>query len=280
MPYKVNKKREKGRLLGSLTWPLAFVLLIWLVRLFEVISGYSLSPYGIYPRELHGLKGILLSPLLHGSFSHLLSNSLPLIVLGTALFYFYRELAPKIFFLGLLITGLWVWAIARQSFHIGASGVVYSLAAFLFVSGIIRRHPRLMALSLLVAFLYGSMIWGIFPIREHISWESHLMGMLSGILLALFYKGTGPQRPLYSWEVEEEEDDGDMPDWYPAEETRLESPDAPEQPARESKEEAWSDPEEGRLGGGSVIYHYKTRSSQEENKAQGHDGHTTGQSVE
>ncbi len=206
-PYKSNKKLEKGRFLASLTWPLFFVVLLWIIKLIELVFGLSFSSYGIYPRELSGLKGVLLSPLIHGGFSHLVSNSIPLLVLGTALFYFYRELAPRIFMLGLLITGLWVWAIARQSFHIGASGVVYSLAAFLFVSGIIRRHPRLMALSLLVAFLYGSMIWGIFPIKEHISWESHLMGMVSGVLLAIFYRATGPQRPLYSWELEEEEED-------------------------------------------------------------------------
>lgn len=163
--------------------------------------------FGIFPQTASGLKGIIFSPFIHGSFSHLISNSLPLLVLGSALFYFYREVAPKVFILGLLITGLWVWIIARPSFHIGASGVLYSIAAFLFVSGIIRRHPRLMALSILLAFLYGGMVWGIFPIREHVSWESHFMGMLSGLLLALFFKGHGPQRPLYSWELEEEEEE-------------------------------------------------------------------------
>lgn len=262
-----------------------------------MISGQSLSAYGIYPRELSGLRGILLSPLLHGSFSHLLNNSFPLLVLGSALFFFYRDLAPRIFFLGLLITGIWVWAIARQSFHIGASGVVYSLAAFLFVSGIIRRHPRLMALSLLVAFLYGSMIWGIFPIREHISWESHLMGMLSGVLLALFYRGTGPQRPLYSWELEEEED---LPDWFPSGESSLprrDSPgpapvqvreEAPGHSSHEDKEEVrklgnthesqgekkGQEEQEGQGEGRQIIYHYRSASSEKKDKAQGHDGHS------
>ncbi len=169
--------------------------------------GLSLAEFGIYPQTTSGLKGIFLSPLIHGSFSHLASNSLPLLVLGTALMYFYREVAAPVFLWGLLITGFWVWLMGRPSYHIGASGIIYCLAAFLLVSGIIRRHPRLMALSLLVAFLYGGLIWGVFPVREHISWEGHLMGMLSGALLAWFYREHGPQRPLYSWELEEEEEE-------------------------------------------------------------------------
>ncbi len=202
--YKGTKKQEKGRFLISLIYPVAFVVVLWIVKLTEVLFDLGFSTYGIFPQTASGLWGIALSPFIHGSFSHLVSNSLPLLVLGTALFYFYREIALKVSLYGWLITGLWVWIVARPSFHIGASGLLYSLAAFLFVSGIIRRHPRLMALSLLVTFLYGGIVWGIFPIREHISWESHLMGMLSGILLALFFKKHGPQRPLYSWELEEE----------------------------------------------------------------------------
>ncbi len=206
-PYKINKKEEKQRFLNSLIFPLVFVLILWLVKSLEMAFDLSFSEFGIYPNTAGGLKGIVLSPFVHGSISHLASNSIPLLVLGTALLYFYREVALPVFLWGLLITGFWVWVIGRPSFHIGASGVIYCLAAFLFVSGIIRRHPRLMALSLLVAFLYGGLIWGIFPVREHISWEGHLMGMLSGALLAWFYREHGPQRPLYSWELEEEDDD-------------------------------------------------------------------------
>ncbi len=218
-PYKSNKKQEKGRFLSSLVFPLAFVILLWIIKIASVLSGLELYQLGIYPLEISGLKGILLSPFIHGSFSHLFSNSIPLLVLGTALFYFYREVAFRVFILGLVITGLWVWLFARPSYHIGASGVLYSLAAFLFVSGIIRKHPRLMALSMLVAFLYGGMVWGIFPVREQISWESHLMGMISGALLALFFREYGPQRPLYSWEIEPEEDEG--PDGASMEETEF-----------------------------------------------------------
>jgi len=205
--YKINKKVEKQRFLNSLIFPLIFVLILWLVKTLEMAFGMSLSDFGIFPKTTSGLKGILFSPLIHGSFSHLASNSLPLLVLGTALLYFYREVALPVFLWGLVITGFWVWLMGRPSYHIGASGIIYCLAAFLFVSGIIRRHPRLMALSLLVAFLYGGLIWGVFPVREHISWEGHLMGLLSGALLAWFYREHGPQRPLYSWELEDEEEE-------------------------------------------------------------------------
>ncbi len=214
----------------------------------EVLLDLEFHAWGIFPQTVPGLKGIVFAPFIHGSFSHLISNSLPLLVLGSALFYFYRDVAFRVFILGLLITGIWVWIIARPSFHIGASGVLYSIAAFLFVSGIIRSHPRLMALSLLVAFLYGGMVWGIFPIREHISWESHLMGMLSGALLALFFKEHGPQRPLYSWELEEETgeewegDDGGKDDLDKGEDDGDEKEDEP--------------------GSSKFVYHYIRRKDQ------------------
>ncbi len=204
--HKVNKKHEKGRFLGSLVFPVAFVLFLWAIKASELFFGFSLAGLGLVPLKITGLPGILLAPFIHGSVTHLASNSLPLIVLGTALFYFYKPVAWKVVIMGVLITGLWVWIIARPSFHIGASGIIYSLASFLFVSGVIRRHPRLMALSLLVAFLYGGLVWGIFPVREGVSWESHLMGLLSGFVLAIFYQKHGPQRPRYSWEEEEEEE--------------------------------------------------------------------------
>ncbi len=196
-------------MLASVTFPLVFILILWLVKSISLLFNLEIYQYGIYPQEISGLRGILFSPFIHGSLSHLASNSIPLLVLGSALFYFYKEVAPQVVIASILITGIWVWIIARESYHIGASGVVYSLAAFLFVSGILRQHPRLMALSLLVAFLYGGLVWGIFPIKDHISWESHLMGLIAGVILALFYRGYGPQRPVYSWELEGEDDELD-----------------------------------------------------------------------
>jgi len=195
----------------SLFFPSLFLLVIWVVEIVEYTLQLNFAKYGLFPLEWKGLRGILLSPLIHGGFKHLFNNSIPILVLGTALFYFYRELSYRIFFLIYLLSGLWLWFFGRQAYHIGASGLVYGLASFLFFSGIFRRYFRLMAISLLVVFLYGSMIWGIFPIREHISWEAHLMGGIAGLLLAVFYKNQGPQRPKYSWEIEAEEESGDQP---------------------------------------------------------------------
>lgn len=200
---------ESKRITGSLFYPLIFLIIIWSVKIFELVSGIDLYFFGIFPKKASGLLGILFSPFIHGDFSHLISNSFPLIVLGWALFYFYRDVAFRVLIFSMLITGFWVWVMARPSYHIGASGIIYSLAAFLFTSGVIRKHPRLMALSLLVVFLYGGMIWGIFPLKERMSWESHLMGMISGGILAYFFRGHGPQRKVYSWELEEEPDDDD-----------------------------------------------------------------------
>ncbi len=199
---------EKSRFMASLLFPLGFVIILWTVWLLELAFDLELHTWGIFPKEARGLRGIFLSPFLHGDFRHLINNSIPLLVLGTALFYFYRPVAARVTVLSVLITGIWVWVAARPAYHIGASGLIYSLAAFLFTSGIIRKHPRLMALSLLVVFLYGGMVWGVFPVAERISWESHLMGLFSGVLLAIFFRGQGPQRRRYSWELEEGMDEG------------------------------------------------------------------------
>ncbi len=200
-------QKEINKIITSLLYPLVFVSIIWCVHIISMIWDISFVSYGIYPLHIFGLKGIVFSPFIHSGFQHLLSNTFPILILGTSLFYFYRELGLRITILAWFMSGLWVWVFARESYHIGASGIIYSWAAFLFVSGVIRKHPRLMALSLLVAFLYGSIIWGIFPLRERVSWEGHLMGMISGIVLALFFKEIGPQRKLYSWELEEEDDE-------------------------------------------------------------------------
>ncbi|MFW5758629.1 MAG: rhomboid family intramembrane serine protease [Bacteroidota bacterium] len=203
-------KKDIIRLFYASLYPLVLIILAWIIKLIETILSVEFYTWGIYPLRFEGLKGIIFSPFIHGSYEHLLSNTFPLLILGTALFYFYRNLGFTITILSWLISGIWVWVFARESYHIGASGIIYSWAAFLFVSGVIRDHPRLMALSLLIAFLYGSMVWGIFPLRERMSWEGHLMGMLAGIVLSLFYKEKGPKRKKYSWEIEEEEDNEEI----------------------------------------------------------------------
>ncbi len=202
---------EQKRILRSLVIPGIFVLIMWLVKIFEIIFNTDLEVLGLAPLSWRGLPGIFFAPLLHANFSHLSANTLPFFFLGGLLFYFYRSIAWKIFWLIWLTTGLWVWFFARgDSVHVGASGVVYGLASFLFLSGILRRESRLMAITLLIAFLYGGLVWGIFPQlfpHQPISWESHLMGLLAGAVLAVYYRNSGPRRKVYDWENEEEEDE-------------------------------------------------------------------------
>jgi membrane associated rhomboid family serine protease len=202
---------EEKRMLRSMVIPGLIVVIMWAVRIIETIGGYDFAFLGIYPLKWAGLLGIITTPFIHADFSHLAANTLPMIILGTGLFYFYRDMALRILILIWLFTGIWVWIGAREAWHIGASGIVYGLAAFILVSGIIRRHTGLMALALVVVFLYGSLIWGIFPEffpNERISWESHLFGMIAGVSLAVYYRREGPQRRRYDWEDEEDDDLG------------------------------------------------------------------------
>lgn len=203
---------EKNKIIHSMLFPAIFLLLMWLVKIFEVSSGIDLKFLGIYPLKTEGLIGIITSPLIHSNFSHLSANSLPILILGTAIFYFYRGISFQVFFLIYFLSGLWLWFGGREAHHIGASGLIYGMGSFLFVSGIIRRDTRLLAVSLIVIFAYGSLIWGIFPDffpDKRISWEGHLMGLISGVVLAIFYRKSGPQRKIYSWEFEEEYEDDD-----------------------------------------------------------------------
>jgi membrane associated rhomboid family serine protease len=203
-PDKVARNAEEAffrkKLLISMFIPGLFVFLMWLVKTIEVLFNLDLSGIGIYPMALKGVPGILFSPLIHTSFGHLFNNSLPLFLLGTALFYFYSEIAVKVSLWTYFLTGLSVWIAGREAWHIGASGLVYGLASFLFFSGIIRKYFRLVALSLLIVFLYGSMVWGLFPgMYKNVSWESHMLGFISGILLAIWYRREGPQEPIPEW---------------------------------------------------------------------------------
>jgi len=190
----------RRKLLLCIIIPGIFIFFMWLVKIIEVMFDINLSEFGIYPLTVRGLTGIIFSPFIHGDFNHLFNNSLPLFFLATALFYFYSEVALKVFIWTYFLTGLLVWVAGREAWHIGASGLVYGLASFLFFSGIIRRHFRLIALSLLIVFLYGSMVWGIFPgIYRNVSWESHMLGFFAGVVLSVCYRKEGPQRPSYEW---------------------------------------------------------------------------------
>lgn len=200
------EKSFKLTVIKSFIFPFILLIVIWGIKIFEEFSGTSLSFLGVYPLSVKGLTGIITAPLVHGDFNHLISNSFALFILTFALFYFYRPLALQTFFLIYFLSGFWVWFFARQAFHIGASGLIYGLVAFLFFSGLFRKSVPLVAVSLTVVFLYGGIIWGILPIDEAKSWETHLTGFLAGVVIAFYFKKEGPQRKKYSWEEEEEDE--------------------------------------------------------------------------
>jgi membrane associated rhomboid family serine protease len=193
------------RLKYSFILPSLFVLILWIIKIVDYSEDLDLYEFGLFPRSIYGLLGIFLTPFLHSDFNHLISNSPPLLILGTVIIYFYRDLAYKTIIFIWLVSGMGVWIIARSSYHIGASGLIYGIASFLFLSGMIRKDYRLAAISLLVIFLYGGLVWGVLPIFPKVSWEYHLLGGLSGLLAAIIYRRKGPQPLKWSWENEEEQ---------------------------------------------------------------------------
>lgn len=190
--------------------PLTAILFIWAVYWFEMRFQTNLNDYGLYPRKLLGLRGIIFGPFIHGSLEHLYNNTIPLALLLASLFYFYRDVALNVLLFGILFSGLITWGIGRPSYHIGASGVIYLLASFIFFKGIFTKYYRLVAVSLIVVFIYGSLLWYIFPTQEGVSWEGHLGGFLTGFALAFFVKARIPSAKKYVWEHDnynEEEDE-------------------------------------------------------------------------
>jgi membrane associated rhomboid family serine protease len=186
------------------------VLTMWIVFWSEIRFNWDFNFLGIYPRKASGLGGIILGPFIHSNLKHLFNNSVPMFVLSTALFYFYRNIRWKVLICGLLLCGLFTWLIGRPAVHIGASGVVYMLAAFLFFKGIFSKQYQLTALSFVVVFLYGGLLWYVLPIDTKISWEGHLSGFVVGLVLAMVFKEIPVENKKYAWEMEDynpEEDD-------------------------------------------------------------------------
>ena len=171
--------------------PFVYVVSIWLLYWIEITFSFNFNKYGVFPRTLMGFRGVFLTHFIHSNTTHLFNNSIPLFVLLSSVLYFYKEVAYKVLFFGGFFTGFITWIIARESYHIGASGIVYLLFSFVFFSGIIKKHYRLVALSLIVIFLYGSMIWFVLPIKEGISWEGHLSGLLVGMFFSILYRNKG-----------------------------------------------------------------------------------------
>lgn len=194
----------------SILYPALFVILLWIIKFYEIVEKTNFIGYGLYPRTLHGLQGILFSPLIHVDTDHLIANSIPLLILGSITLFFYRSIAFQIFFWVYLMTGIWVWAAARNYFHIGASGIIYGFETFLFFSGVFRKDTRLLGLSLFVVFLYGSTVWGILPLKNGVSWESHLLGALAGLITAYHFRNEGPANRTYDLGDDEENEKIDV----------------------------------------------------------------------
>lgn len=209
--------------------------ILWVIHFFQVATGLDFGFLGTYPRQFWGLRGILASPFIHADFPHLMSNSVPIFILTSTIFFFYQKVATRAFLMIYLLTGLMVWIFARTVFHIGASGVVYGLVSFIFWNGIFRRSLQSIVLALVVTVLYSGYFAGILPNQEGISWESHLLGGLVGIFVAYYFKEemeADERTEVASWELE--------PD---AKSTPFLSPDTFEK----TKQERWQEAQEKRI---------------------------------
>ncbi len=209
-PAHTGSERARANFRLAVKMALGFVALIWVIQLLDWALDLEPADFGVRPRQLAGLPGIFFAPLVHSGFAHLLANSPPLLVLGTAMLYLYPSAALRVLPAVYLGTGVAVWLFARGSAHIGASGLIYGLVSYIFVAGLIRRDRRAIAASLLVCFMYGALIWGLLPIEPGVSWETHLAAALIGIVLAIALRRRDiPPRVRYTWENEEDNDPGE-----------------------------------------------------------------------
>ncbi|HEX6833514.1 MAG TPA: rhomboid family intramembrane serine protease [Rudaea sp.] len=205
-PSLSTARRDRQRIRYAIVGAGAIVAGIWLVWLMAWALGWDMDNLGIRPREIGGLVGILSAPFVHASFEHLMSNTLPLGLLAAMMLYAYPRATRIALPLIWIVSGLGVWLWARASVHVGISGVTHGLMFFLFCIGLLRRDRLGVSIALLVFFLYGGMVLTVFPREEHISFEYHLAGALSGIVAAvlLFRRDPLPPRKRYSWEDEDE----------------------------------------------------------------------------
>ncbi|MGB1269365.1 MAG: rhomboid family intramembrane serine protease [Flavobacteriaceae bacterium] len=187
---------------------------MWIVFLFEIKYGFNFNQFSIYPRRLSSLGGILASPFLHSDLSHITNNTISFFVLMLIVRFFYKTNYIKIFMFGVLLSGFLTWIIARPAYHLGMSGVIYVLASFIISKSFFSKQYNLIAIAFTVIFIYGSMIWYVFPIDPKISWEGHLSGLISGIILSFFFKNeirqpkTAPLLPHQSLFLEHFNDEG------------------------------------------------------------------------
>ncbi len=198
-----DRARANFRLAVKLS--LGFVAFLWLIELLG--WGLELERFGVRPREWIGLTGILAAPLLHAGLEHLLANSIPLVVLGTTMLHLYPTAAFRVLPAVYIGPGIAVWLFGQDGVHVGASGLVYGLVSYIFVAGLIRRDRRAIAASLLVAFMYGTLTWGVLPIRHGMSWETHLAAALIGVAMAIALRHADvPPRVQYAWEGEADDE--------------------------------------------------------------------------
>ena len=202
------RKFPLSELLSVITFPALFLLICWIVFLSDTYLQLNLYQFGVNPRTLSGLKGIAFAPFIHGDFGHIINNSLPIFILSSMIFYFYKSISLSAIFWIYIISGIWLWIGGRNNdvipnYHFGASTLIYGFSTFLFFSGVFRKHKQLMMVSAFVVFIYGSITYGIFPFDRKISWEGHLFGALSGVLVAFSFRKDGPQPILYEWPEEE-----------------------------------------------------------------------------
>lgn len=205
----MTKKKELKFSTQIVYYPLLFLFIIVIVFWAETRFNLNFNYLGIYPRDIIGLRGILFGPFIHSDINHLFNNSIPLLVLSIALFYFYPHIRWKVLLWGLFFTGLLTWIIGRPALHIGASGVIYMLTAFLLFKGIFSKQYQLTALSFAVIFLYGGFLWYVFPIDPKISWEGHLSGLLVGFIFSLIFRKNHLENKKFAWEQEDYDHEND-----------------------------------------------------------------------
>lgn len=235
---------DKSKIYDALLMSGFLLALCWIPFLMEEFLDFQLRKYGMFPRTLEGLRGIVTMHFLHSDWKHIGQNSLGILVLNSFLFYFYRSISFRVFAIIFFLSPILLWVVGRQNNHIGASVILYGEFAFLFISGMIRKNPILMRVALVVILYYGSLVWYLFPIDQRISWEGHACGFFAGLLAAFIYKNKGPERKKYKFETEPELPDDENAYWK-----------IPENPEAERKHETTV----------TVRYHYK-----EDDKESGH----------
>jgi membrane associated rhomboid family serine protease len=209
MQSESNTSTQKPNFYYTVFIPVTIGIMMILSHILEKGMNWDFHSAGVYPRSLKNIPGIFSVIFVHSDWNHLANNVISFVILGSLLYFFYKQIATKVTIISYIVSGLILWIIGRENWHIGASGLVYSIAFFLFFSGLFRKHIPLIAISLVVAFVYGSMVWHIFPwqIKDPVSWEGHLSGGIVGFILSVWYRKEGPQKPVVIWEEEEEEEE-------------------------------------------------------------------------